>query len=306
MNALTGIYIEPLVCMRPTICLMILKFIILFIFTTAVPHFARAGVSERYPFRIPSASELVHEDDEYEKEIYAREKLLFRSSADELRADGSSRCPLFSKLVFKITDRIVESNDLRKYVDPDSPLFKTQVGCVNVTKGEGGPNSGYTGVFLPASLSIAIDNEDEIAFVIAHEMAHIILRHYRVGPEYRKFKLTSEIWSTQLGEGSQAEKEADGLGAILVANSGYDPRAANESLCHTIRFIKDYPSYSPCLVIDLKPDASHGSNHERFSRIESVLEKIGYGKSPGRTRSSELIDARKESEARAKTFSNKN
>jgi len=60
---------------------------------------------------------------------------------------------------------------------------------------------------------------DEVAFVLAHEMAHAIAGHHS-GSQFR----SSENGFTISGnQNHRTELEADGLGAILATRAGFDP-----------------------------------------------------------------------------------
>ena len=58
--------------------------------------------------------------------------------------------------------------------------------------------------------------DDEIAFLIAHELAHNILKH----------RLRRDLPKRQRPSAKDVEREADRLAPWLMANAGYDPRGA--------------------------------------------------------------------------------
>lgn len=163
--------------------------------------------------------------------------------------------------------------------------------------GSAGPDAGASGIYIPGFLALISQSEDELAFIIGHEMSHLVLRHYRVAPEYRKHQIPGAAWVDQQGEGSGSEKEADGLGTILVANAGYDPRAAGEALCSLERFSRSHSAYTPCFILNRIPRAGHGSTAQRMTRIDNILSQIGYSQSPPRAaQSQDLVNARAEIE----------
>jgi predicted Zn-dependent protease len=77
-------------------------------------------------------------------------------------------------------------------------------------------NTG-TNIFANTGLFEAISNDNEVAFVLAHEAAHSILEH--VAPK-------NEEGSKEFAIRRTMEIEADRLGVQLMANAGYDPYAA--------------------------------------------------------------------------------
>jgi hypothetical protein len=71
----------------------------------------------------------------------------------------------------------------------------------------------------------AIDNEDELAFVIAHELAHNLLRHRARLDDAGVSRGLFESLGPGVGFIRRSEIEADMLGIALAANAGYDVNA---------------------------------------------------------------------------------
>ena len=100
-------------------------------------------------------------------------------------------------------------------------------------------------VLVTAGLVRSLESEDELAFVLAHEIAHVLQRHhYRVIVKQRLAEkamksVQAASGSTQNAALSQAsaqlfargldkssEYEADRIGVELMTEAGYDPAAA--------------------------------------------------------------------------------
>jgi len=99
-------------------------------------------------------------------------------------------------------------------------------------------------VLLTSGLVESLRSEDELAFVIAHEMAHVLQRHhYKVvlrqklaeramkglqqaggGVDAALSQASGEIYARGLDKG--AEFDADRIGVELMTQAGYDPAAA--------------------------------------------------------------------------------
>lgn len=100
-------------------------------------------------------------------------------------------------------------------------------------------------VMVTSGLVKQLQNEDELAFVLAHEVAHVLRRHhYRVVLRQRLAETAAKNIQAATGEAGNAalshasaqiyargldknsEFEADRLGVELMTQAGYDPAAA--------------------------------------------------------------------------------
>ncbi len=72
-------------------------------------------------------------------------------------------------------------------------------------------------IFVTQAIAKLLASDDELAFVIAHEVAHVVLGHSDASSrdKVRKSALRHEM-----------EKDADALGIRLMLRAGYDPDAA--------------------------------------------------------------------------------
>jgi len=77
------------------------------------------------------------------------------------------------------------------------------------------------GAYIEAGLLELLRNDDELAFIIAHEISHIVLKH--VGPGTEKNLSDKNIRSS-------IEKEADEMSIRLMIRAGYDPTGAFTAL----------------------------------------------------------------------------
>jgi predicted Zn-dependent protease len=89
-------------------------------------------------------------------------------------------------------------------------------------------NSEADGEIVKVSLAMmrTFQSEDEAASVIAHELAHNILRHRERLDGVRVNRGVFEAFGRAVGYIRRTEVEADMLSVPLVANAGYDPTAA--------------------------------------------------------------------------------
>jgi len=112
---------------------------------------------------------------------------------------------------------------------------------------------GY--ILLSSGLLKSLDSEDELAFVLAHELSHVARRHhYQVvqrqrladqaakglqavtqdGDTAKLAQASGQIYARGLDK--TAEFESDRLGAEIMTRAGYDPAAALSVLEKLLRF----------------------------------------------------------------------
>jgi hypothetical protein len=87
-------------------------------------------------------------------------------------------------------------------------------------------------VFVTTGLLARMDGDDELAFILAHEMAHNILGH---AAAMRREGVKRGIGATFGRSGTvlrQAERDADMLAGELMLDAGFDPIRGAEALRH--------------------------------------------------------------------------
>lgn len=122
-------------------------------------------------------------------------------------------------------------------------------GCASAFRVElGGAQAAANGMLVRVTLTLAqsIADDQELAAVVAHELAHNILRH--------RDRLASDRSAARV---RQTEFEADRLSVWLMGGAGYDPAAA-------IRFWNRHKR-------PLIRDASHPPRSERIAAIAAEI-----------------------------------
>lgn len=140
--------------------------------------------------------------------------------------------------VNRIGNRLVEKGELEKY-----PFFfkVVQEDSINAFALPGGPMYVHTGLLG------AVENEAQLAGVLAHELSHVVLRHGTNQASRAQFaqlgallagavigggSLTGQLAQLGIGLGANsillkysrnAESDADLLGAYTMAKAGYNP-----------------------------------------------------------------------------------
>lgn len=108
-------------------------------------------------------------------------------------------------------------------------------------------SAGNGVIVLSTQLIRSLSNEAELAFVIAHELAHDKLKHSERADE-------AEV---------ALEKEADSYATGAIALAGYDPRAALSALSNTHRFgVSEAPT--------------HPKLEERLAKIHKEIRDSGW------------------------------
>ena len=194
--------------------------------------------------------------------------------------------PELAAYVNRIGQRLVQNSDTPEdtftftVIDsPDINAFATPGGFIYVNRG----------------LLAYLDNEAELAGVMAHEIGHVTARH---AARQQTASITNQVvattayiltgsgeladasnmYGTELvrGYGREHELEADGLGAKYMFNAGYDP----DSLLEVIGVLKDQEQFQRVKAKSTgKPVASyHGlyATHPRNDqRLQTVIRTAG-------------------------------
>ena len=110
-------------------------------------------------------------------------------------------------------------------------------------------------VFLTTGLLRRLSNDDELAFVIGHELAHNILGHATI---LRAAKASGQPGRKQLVR--QTERDADRLAGELLLDAGFDPVAGAQALTRL---------GGGDLGIDLS--AEHQSDADRIAAMRALV-----------------------------------
>jgi predicted Zn-dependent protease len=146
------------------------------------------------------------------------------------------RNPFVQDYVRRVGERLASTGPARESGFPFT-FTVLQRPEVNAFALPGGP------MFILTGLLQSVDNEAQLAAVMAHEMSHVILRHgTHEASKAKMFELPAILAGAALGNQSlltkltamgangfilkfsrDAESDADALGAHLMAEAGYDP-----------------------------------------------------------------------------------
>jgi len=176
------------------------------------------------------------------------------------------RNPVLNDYVNKVGRRLVAAREAQESGFP----FTFEVVAdptINAFALPGGP------MFINTGLLRAVDNEDQLAGVMGHEMSHVILRHGTsqatksklvelpavLGSQVAGGSLVGQLTKLGIGLGANsvllkfsrsAESQADLMGSHLMAESGYNPmemarffeKLNQQGGQRTIQFLSDHPN----------------------------------------------------------------
>ena len=118
-------------------------------------------------------------------------------------------------------------------------------------------------IVLQSGLLTLLKRDDELAFIMAHELAHILLGHTLPGKEK---ELKNQKTRTIM------EKQADALGIQLIANAGFDPKAS-EAAIRSIDLIDSGP-----ITRLLDYHGAYMNADERIRYLRSIYKTVFHNK----------------------------
>lgn len=151
-----------------------------------------------------------------------------------------------------IRTRLLTSLTLKNL--PQYPIEITLVACSEPMAF----SLGNGQILFSQGLVKRLPNESELAFVLAHELAHEILKHQE--------NMSSENIEPSPAEFARGmELDADRAAIGLVAYAGYDPRSASLALSHLTKIGSDEEAV-----------AGHPSTAERVAQLGDVIRRSGW------------------------------
>jgi len=190
--------------------------------------------------------------------------------------------------------RVAQLNDMVRRISavshlPNLPyevdLFHTNI--VNAAAAPGGKMFVFSGLYEPG-IGL-VQNENELAAVMAHEIAHVTCRHTtesltRQAP-MNILMLAGALYAETQGKDEVAlamsaafvayhgfylprysredESEADAVGIMYMAKAGYDPRAAPELW----KRVNQKKGSAPAFVRWMSSHPSHSDRHKALERL---------------------------------------
>lgn len=164
-------------------------------------------------------------------------------------------------------------------VSPSTPVRLLR-GCH--TEVGGGAFSTSTTSYIGECFLSADHSDDEIAFIVAHERAHVTMQHVsltyiakalerrRLTPFTANADVISAAMAANLGDyGRVQENEADVAGAVAAMSAGFSPRGIHEFLSSAKRDEPEVQSGAKGILQQMSAD--HPSSDERGLALRAVF-----------------------------------
>lgn len=206
--------------------------------------------------------------------------------------EARNNCPVTTDIYLSIFNRIIEANNLNKLNIKNN--IEIDIKCTNSELFPVDAHAWLNQVVIPSYLVMAVENYDQLALIIAHEIAHVVLEHTK-----ETMDLTIELNKSGVSQFSNDyekailpyktihEAEADEMAIVLIANAGFNPIESLDAYYNTMKFLfNDSFSIDSDIISNLwfrinmksvdKPP--HGSINERIERMKNVINNIEYAK----------------------------
>ena len=170
--------------------------------------------------------------------------------------------PSFEKKVITIGQRILSANGITEHIG----FYSSTRDIRNATASRwGGPNT----VVIYKDLLDVMDSDDELAAILAHEIAHITKRHHgKIAPQ--RFVAKTALWTTYTGGGTAAILATGGLATapVVLAGAGLKRLSQNGSGI-TNPISRPYEREADLVGLDYLAKAGYSP-----LAMETVMEKI--------------------------------
>ncbi len=159
------------------------------------------------------------------------------------RGGCKSNLPLADQYIEPIFQRLIKFSHLEGYFEQRGFGI-----CVNVipSKRLNDTESQSSNIYFSSKMLLETKNEDEVALILSHELAHVILLHQirYLGCGKESDLVPDKKWQQCVDQLRQFEKDADEVGLEIVANAGYSTTAAIK-IVRTFHMPKGSSTYPP-------------------------------------------------------------
>lgn len=187
---------------------------------------------------------------------------------------GQASCPRTQSFVQGILDRLISGSNLELVMNRNDYPITMVVTCDIADFPDAEMKAGV--LALSAELVLLLHSEDEIAAVLAHEVAHFVLAHdHKILANWNRL---TPFAINRLR--MQHEEEADAESLVLLSNAGYDPYAAVDALKALRNFMHG---------TQVQSDNRHPQIDYRIETLSKEINRISFAKIPRRDDSLEAV-----------------
>jgi len=166
---------------------------------------------------------------------------------------------------------------------PDIRVYTMRTPYFNASMAPNGMLQVWSGLLL------RMDNEAQLAAIVAHEIGHYVQRHSL--QQMRDVKARAAFATAMAAAGvvglvglllavggayafsRDQERDADRISVVLLRNNGYDTREAPRVWANLLDELKANPDNNPSL--DSVLFATHPSSHERRDELQRLAAQVG-------------------------------
>lgn len=196
-------------------------------------------------------------------------------TASPALTETQASCPEAHRYIERVKERLIRASGLEAMVRQEDFPITVKIGCLDSKTPDAEMKAGVLEV--SSGMLLLLAGEDEIAAVVAHELAHYTLAHdhqvleqFHRLPPFALHRLEMKL-----------EMDADAESLSLLANAGYDPYAALDSLQKVQEFMRER---------GMQTDERHPSLKERIGKLGARL-RASFDRTP---RSDDNVEAVKQ------------
>lgn len=119
-------------------------------------------------------------------------------------------------------------------------------------------------ITITTNLIKTLKDDDELAFIIGHEFAHVIYKHASLEniPETINYETRHKM-----------EKDADELGVYIIAKAGYDPYKAKSSMNHFYKANR-FGINKVLFILGMEYNGPYMRSNQRIAFLEEIAKQV--------------------------------
>lgn len=225
-----------------------------------------AGAETGCGFPVPDPTEVLRSDGAVPLVFREISGAIRKPAAVESTPESQQNCQTTRGYLSKILDRLIQRSGLQALAWQDPPL-KLEYDCGRPGSLPIARVSARKILRVLSGLPRRAASEDAIASVLAHELAHVTLRHHERFARFIASEKHKAVRASPLTLRRGYEREADITGLKILVNAGYDPVAAIDHL-KSVEELASQPAFR-------REGSSGGKLHDApQDRVQTLREQI--------------------------------